>query len=472
MEQHLFDTIVAIGTPPGEGGVGIVRLSGPGALPFGTSLFSFIHPTTTPASHRMYLGSVIDRNGKALDRGFFVFMRSPHSYTGEDVVEFHCHGSPMLLETVLLEAIARGARIAEPGEFTRRAFMNGKLDLAQAEAVIDLISSVTKEGITISGDHLFGRLSNKIREIVNTLLSTLAEIEVSIDFPDEELPLSELGEIRRRIEESAHAITNILATFEEGRMYRDGVRVVITGRPNVGKSSLMNLLLEYDRVIVTPDPGTTRDIIEEETKISGIPIRFVDTCGIREALSEAEEEGVKRARRAIADADIILFVVDASGGIGPKDQEILSSFPNTAVVMALNKIDLVTTKKRLRPIPAFVCPTLFTSALTGEGISSLKETIVSAAKKRRGISGESREGQILITNARHFQALSRAMGSLINALEGSGGIKDPEEYRRHALPELVALDLRSAINSLGEVTGEVTNDDVLDTIFSRFCIGK
>jgi tRNA modification GTPase len=452
-------TIVAVATPPGEGGIGIVRLSGPEALPIGKHLFTFSHAPEKITPHRMYFGYIQSPDNDSIDQGLFVFMENPHSYTGEDVVELHCHGGPLLLQTVVSQAIFHGATTAGRGEFTRRAFMNGKLDLAQAEAVVDLISSVTPESLRISASQLRGGLSRKIIEIKNQLASLLAEVEASIDFPEEELENIPYPRLVQEIVGVRESVEKLLATYGEGRIYREGARVVIVGRPNVGKSSLMNLILEHDRAIVTSEPGTTRDVIEDFANIGGIPIKLIDTCGIAETSSRAEQEGVRRAIAAAQDADLVLLVIDVTGKIGEEERKIIEELKGRTVVVVFNKIDLLPDGMHSFTSPPLPFPDVHTSALLAVGIDSLKDKIKESVLKQN----KQGEDEIILNNARHYEALLRARNSLDEVIKSG---------TTSASPELLAVDIRGALSHLGEITGEVTPGDVLDIIFSRFCIGK
>ncbi len=460
MEHELhYDTIVAVATPPGEGGIGVVRLSGKGALSIGRRLFSFFSTPEKIVSHKMYFGQMIGPEGDSIDQGLFVYMKSPHSYTGEDIVELHCHGGPLLLETLVIGAVSLGARVAGRGEFTRRAFMNGKLDLAQAEAVVDLISSMSRDGLIISAKQLQGRLSREIFEMRKSLVDLLAEVETSIDFPEEDLDTISNNEVIREVGLIRDKIATLLSTYREGRIYRGGASVVIIGRPNVGKSSLMNLLLEFDRAIVTPEPGTTRDTVTDFTNIGGIPVKLVDTCGLAETSSSAEREGVKRALEAAGRADLIIMVVDVTSEITDKEERIIEEMGDVGMVVVFNKIDLLKEEKDSYEPPKMGYPTAVTSALLNIGIDGLKEQIKEAVK----YGGGSVADEVIINNVRHYEAMKRADDYLDEVIKGG---------KNGVPPELIAVDMRGALFCLGEVTGEVTADDVLDVIFSRFCIGK
>lgn len=471
-----IETIAAVATPRGEGGIGVVRLSGPRALPIGKKLFSFHYEPKEIESHRMYIGDVLNTEGESIDRGLFVFMGSPRSYTGEDVVELQCHGGPLLLESVVMGAVSFGARPAVNGEFTRRAFMNGKLDLAQAEAVLDVITSITEGGLLVSAGQLFGGLSAEIEEMAESLTILLADVEASIDFPDEETEIisldTVLGESRRILNKTEE----ILSTYCHGRILKDGASVVILGRPNVGKSSIMNRLLGKDRAIVTAEPGTTRDTVWDYTSIDSVPVRLIDTCGIREVLGEAEREGVRRAWEAVSDADIILLVVDVTSGVGEEERKMIDLIKGgeavksgVKVIAVFNKIDLLEKDglenlKRSSSVEEIPFFTTFTSALTGRGIEELKGEIGRLLLADTGtIAGKL--DSVILNNARHFEALLGVKRSLAEVLRA-------EEPEGRFEPELLAVDIRGALTSLKEITGEMGTDDILDAIFSRFCVGK
>jgi len=460
------DTIVAVATPHGFGGIGIVRLSGPRALEIGRSLFtpaSASGDAASPAPRTMHVGSFMDEDGHTIDRGLFLFMPAPASYTGEDVVELHGHGSPLVMERLLFHAIACGARVACGGEFTRRAFMNGKLDLVQAEAVADLIYASSTAAVRIATEQHAGGLSRSLFEISGALLVLLSDLEVAVDFPDEEndhmspdLALDRIIEIRTRVE-------RLLDTFRRGRILREGARVVIAGRPNVGKSSIMNLLLERPRSIVTSDPGTTRDTIEELMVIGSVPIRLIDTCGIREVASLPEREGVIRTLSAVEEADLVLVVTEADQPMNNDERALLTEIDESRVIVVCNKADLVPGGPESFSPPDTSRTTVVTSATVPYGIADLADAIHNRLTIPRPGHSLSQEEQPVVSNARHFAALSHARTSLNEAVASAA---------RCESPEFISMDVRGALTFLGDITGAVTADDVLDVIFSRFCIGK
>ncbi|MBN1882649.1 MAG: tRNA uridine-5-carboxymethylaminomethyl(34) synthesis GTPase MnmE [Deltaproteobacteria bacterium] len=460
------DTIAAVATPPGFGGIGIVRLSGPRALEIGRYLFT---PTlesadaAPPAPRTMHTGCFVDEDGDTIDRGLFLFMPAPASYTGEDVVELHGHGSPLVMERLLFHAVARGARIAEGGEFTRRAFMNGKLDLVQAEAVADLIYASSTAAVKIATAHHMGGLSRALSGISESLLVLLSDLEAAVDFPDDEDDHASLDFVPDRIVEIRTHIESLLDTFHRGRILTEGARVVIAGRPNVGKSSIMNLLLERPRSIVTSDPGTTRDTVEEMMVIGPVPVRLIDTCGVREALSAPEREGVARTLVAVEEADLVLVVIEADRPVNDDERALLSGINEDRCIVVCNKIDLVPGGPESFSPPDTARMTVVTSATAPYGIEELTGAIRSRLAIPQTGSSPSQEDRIVVSNARHFAALTHARSSLNEAAASAA---------RRESPEFVSMDIRGALASLGDITGEVTADDVLDVIFSRFCVGK
>ena len=453
------DTIAAISTPLGEGGLAIVRISGPQALAVAERCFLPVgrrsqKPTTAP-SHTVHYGRVMLRN-RLVDHVLHTVFRAPRSFTREDTVEISCHGGPLPAKLVLDAALAAGARLAEPGEFTRRAFLNGRLDLTQAEAVADLIHAKTDLALAVANEQLAGRLSRRIDALREELVAVQAQIEAHIDFPDEDIVPETRDQLRHRIEQVIEGMQTLLATAKEGQVLRHGVRAAIVGRPNVGKSSLLNQLLGHDRAIVSPLPGTTRDTVSETANIGGVPVTLVDTAGLRETGDSIESEGVRRSRSAAAVADLILHVLDASQPLAHEDALYLEEFASRKRVLVCNKCDLPM-QLQLPPPPDI--PQATVSCLTGQGIEQLKEAIKSAVWAH-GASAAALEAMV---NSRHEDALRRAHRSAVDALNGLQcglGI------------ELVAVDLRLAVDALGEVVGNTLTEDLLDAIFGQFCIGK
>lgn len=455
--RDLRDTIAAIATPPGEGGIGIVRLSGSEAIAIAANIFTSIKQRDIrQAGQRVFLGHIIDHDGEAIDEVLVHIMRAPHSYTREDVVEINCHGGAGPLNAVLERILERGARLAGPGEFTQRAFLNGRLDLVQAEAVIDRIQARTRAGLRAASAAAEGALSKAIGEMANTLADALARIEAALDFPDEDLPELVDEALRSQLEDVRIRMNTLLATAEVGRLYREGASVAIVGRPNVGKSSLFNALLRDARAIVSAHPGTTRDRIEEVITIEGIPVRLTDTAGVRTADNEIERMGVALARDALQNADMILFVIDASEAITGEDQTLAQELRVTdqPVIVACNKIDLA--ENVALPDLGFA-ESCSVSAVTGEGLEALEAALAHVL-----IHDESAApGQALLTRMHQRDSLRRAEQALARVL----GQFD-------ASPEFLSIDLREALSALGEITGETTPEDILERIFSSFCIGK
>lgn len=455
--MYVRDTIAAISTPAGEGGIGMIRVSGPDAERIATRLFR--KKGGGFQSHLFYYGAIVDpESGGCIDEAMVVLMRAPRSYTREDVLEIHSHGGTLVVQKVLQLVLRDGARLAQPGEFTRRAFLNGRIDLAQAEAVIDIIRSKTDLALEVAQSQREGSLSRRIGEIKGGLVQLLALLEAHIDFPEEDIEPASRDEIALKVAEFSREIGGMIATYAEGRILREGIAVLIAGRPNVGKSSLLNSLLREKRAIVTSIPGTTRDIIEEVVNIRGIPLRLIDTAGIRETEDLIEQEGVRLTMEQIPRADLILFMVDASHPLSSEDIAIYDAIRDKRHVVVLNKSDLLEQPVASFPLDEITCSI---SALTGEGLGSLKDLI--ADLFLHGKLGD-RRAQLFISNSRHRDALERANVSLQRFSENyslAGGQL-----------ELLAADLREVVQALGEITGETTTDDLLDLIFSQFCIGK
>lgn len=451
------DTISAVSTPPGEAGIGIVRLSGPRALEIADALFVSARgrrPSKT-RTHRLLYGHVVDpASGEPVDEVLLAVMRAPETYTREDVVEINCHGGMVPLRRVLELTLDSGARLAGPGEFTRRAFLNGRIDLSQAEAALDLIRARTVQAERLALGQLRGALSGRVGALRERLIEVCAHLEAWIDFPEEEIEPAAADGIIARTSEVMEEVSAMSRSYQQGRLYRDGLRAVIAGRPNVGKSSLLNALLERDRAIVTEMPGTTRDVIEECVNIKGLPLVVIDTAGIRQTRDMAEEEGVRRSLMAIEEADLVLAVLDASEPPGEGDSELLLRLDGVNAVLVLNKCDLPEAPLELPAgFPAFRA-----SARTGEGIEALKEGIFERFQAGAG-GGEA----LMVTNLRHKLALDAAhlsLGAAQSALERSEPL------------EIAALEMREALGHLGAIVGEVSTDDILDRIFSEFCIGK
>ncbi|MCD6154152.1 MAG: tRNA uridine-5-carboxymethylaminomethyl(34) synthesis GTPase MnmE [Syntrophobacterales bacterium] len=456
------DTIAAIATPCGVGGIGIIRISGSDSEEIGRLLFKSKKSISSFKSHYLYSGNIVSpTTGAILDEVLLSVMRKPHSYTGEDVLEINCHGGPVVLEAVLSEVIKAGARLAEPGEFTRRAFMNNRLDLSQAEAVIDLIMAKTDRGLNLALSHLKGDLSKKINDLRSSIIDLLSIVEISIDFTEEDIHTSPVSELSDSIQHIITSIDEILSTYGEGKILREGLSVVITGKPNVGKSSLLNRLLNENRAIVTSVPGTTRDFIEEVINIKGIPVKFIDTAGIRDVENVVEQEGIRLVWEKVLSSDIVVILLDGSKNLTEEDMEVIEKNKNGEIILAVNKNDLPPTLRNnaLSKILPGVKP-LWISAKYGDGIPALKEEIYARTLQN---GQKDIQSNVILTNLRHKIALEKA-GELL--------AKAKRNIIREISPELAAFDMREALKSLGEIVGETTNEDVLDKIFANFCIGK
>lgn len=459
------DTIAAIATPLGEGGLAVIRISGPRALAVADRVFTpcgakSCKPSEA-VSHTIHYGKVM-RDGRQLDEVLCAVMRAPRTFTREDVVEITCHGGVLSTKTVLDRVLECGARPALPGEFTQRAFLNGRIDLAQAEAVADLIHARTELALTAANEQLAGKLSQRINQLRDELMLTLAHIEAHIDFPEEDIAPDTQTQLEGRMVRAIEFIEELLRTANEGQILRRGIRAAIVGRPNAGKSSLLNQLLGHDRAIVSPVPGTTRDTIEETANVRGIPVVFIDTAGLREATDEIESEGVRRSRASLAKAELILHVLDAGEPLHPDDEKLLHDFVDRKRIIIRNKIDLPTRlvfESKIRNSKSEMVPQVDVCSKSGAGIEHLKDTIKSLVWSGR-ISADN--SQVAI-NSRHQDALKRACGSLRLALEA---------LRGNASLEFVALDLRQGIAAVGEIVGKTTTEDLLDAVFSQFCIGK
>lgn len=456
--MYIEDTIAAISTPQGEGGIGIVRVSGSLAAAIGLRLFRF-RKGVSFVSHFLHYGAVVAPDDEAvLDEAMAVLMRAPYSYTREDVLELHCHGGMLVVERVLAAALACGARLAEPGEFTRRAFVNGRIDLVQAEAVMDVIAAKTDASLALAQRQRAGELSGRIDAIRRALTRSLAFVEAFIDFPEDDIGEADAATLRSGASAALDDIGGLLAGFDEGRILREGISVLIVGKPNAGKSSLLNRLLKENRAIVTHVPGTTRDIIEETVNLGGLAVRLLDTAGIRHTDDVVEQEGISRALDKIPLADLVLFVLDSARLFSDEDRLILDAVKGKRTIAVLNKSDL----PRVVELPPEIAemPRVALSAGTGAGIDELREVIRTTFL--HGPVLDSREF-VAISRARHRDALVSARSALHRFLSG---LDEGREL------ETLAIDLRDALSAVGQVTGETTADDVLDVVFSSFCIGK
>lgn len=454
------DTIAAIATPVGEGGVAIVRISGPDAERIGKEIFCRSGGRNGYfRSHTLHHGTIRNpKTGEMLDEILLALMRKPRSYTGEDVVEVHCHGGPFLVRQILELVLSRGARHAEPGEFTKRAFLNGRLDLAQAEAVLDLIRARTDAGMRLALGQVQGHLSKWVGELREELLDILVQVEAAIDFPEEEIELLQREQLGGKVEALRHKIEQIIVTYDWGRLFREGARVCIAGRPNVGKSSLLNALVGEERVIVTPVPGTTRDVVEESINLGGLPVVLWDTAGIRDTEDQVERLGVELALKHVEQAEAVLVVLDGSEPTTGEDRSILNVVRGKKGLVVINKVDLpLKLDVQWLGEAAPEKPVLSISATDGIGLDGLKQSL------RNLLLDAQSEPPVVLTNIRHKAALEKAEAGLKEAV---GGLSEG------LAPELVAVDLQEAKEGLEEVIGSVTSDDILERIFSRFCIGK
>ena len=455
------DTIAAIATPHGVGGIGIVRVSGPNAEGICQILFRPATDRGSLKNHHLYHGDIISpETGNIVDEVLLTLMRKPHSFTGENTLEINCHGGYLVLQSVLSEVIKVGARPAQPGEFTKRAYLNGRLDLSQAEAIIDLITARTDRGRAIALSSLKGTLSEILQSIRSSLIEVLTVLESSIDFTEEDISLKTHRNISKDVEDVIIRVNDILSTYKEGKLFRDGLNAVITWKPNVGKSSLLNRLLGERRAIVTSVPGTTRDFIEETINIGGIPVKLTDTAGVRKSTEAIEKEGIELVWEKTLAADLVIILIDGNTRFSDEDFEVINRNRDKKVVLAVNKSDLPHTiiTAEIHDILPGVEP-LWISAKYGDGISELKEKIYSLASDSEGHMAS----DIILTNLRHKNALEKIGESLAAA---------QDNISRESSIELAAFDIRAALDHLGDIAGETTNEDVLDRIFSTFCVGK
>ena len=465
MQCPRHDTITAIATPPGEGGVGIVRVSGSNVWKIADEVFQGSETRaagggkpSAAAGGTFLHGKVIDAAGAEIDEGLCLIFRAPRSYTGEDTVEIQGHGGAVVLKKILRRCLEAGARMAEPGEFTKRAFLNGKMDLVQAEAVADLIHARSDRAAQAALEQLEGGLSGQFNALTDGLVDVAADLETTLDFVEDELPDEVFPTLGKKLDASFQTLENLLATWDEGRLLRDGARVVIMGRPNAGKSTLFNALLGADRAIVTEFAGTTRDVIEEGLVLDGIPLRILDTAGLREAECEIEREGIRRAREHAGAADIAVYLVDSSQPFSAEDAEHLEKLDPASTVVALNKNDMRD--------PNFKFQTsnfqpLETSLGLGDGLAEIRAAI--SEKLEAGVNMHTPAHAVISERHRNLLELSRT--ELLRAREQLTGLEDEGVA-------LAAEHLRDALENLGLVTGRTYHDELLDNVFSRFCIGK
>jgi tRNA modification GTPase len=460
--MHDPDTIAAISTPVGIGGIGIIRISGPRAAAVVQPLFPSITSWETFPTHRLTLADLIDPiRGSVIDQTLVAYMKAPQTYTREDVIEINCHSGPLVLKKVLELVLKQGARLAEPGEFTLRAFLNGRIDLTQAEGIIELIQAQTDQALDKANKLLHGDLQKRLKDIQEELLSLSAQLEAAIDFPEEELEILDRQELNRVLHASVVGpLSDLIEAYEDGRPFREGLSLVIVGKPNVGKSSLLNTLLREERAIVTPVPGTTRDTIEETILLKGLPFRLVDTAGIRRARDETEEAGIRKTREKVQQAQIVLFLIDQSRALEEEDTAIFKEIGEKSLMVLLNKIDLpavVSLEEIQKQFPGRI--TLSISARYGQGIETLKEKLHYLFLQMHVPEAQ----PDLVPTLRQKLIFEQMVGSLTRAYQLN---------EQNGSPELIALDIQNALEDLGSLIGNTTIEDVLDRVFSRFCIGK
>ncbi len=453
------DTIAAIATPPGQAGIGIVRISGPLSAGIAEKIFQPARPAMRLQSHRLYLGRLVDpSSGCMVDEVLLSYMKAPHSYTREDVVEINSHSGHLLLSTILQMVLDHGARLARPGEFTLRAFLNGRIDLTQAEAVAGLIHSQSVRGLHLASRQVQGTFRQEIESLRQQVVDILARVEAAIDFPEEEAGILPRQETAGRVQEQViEPVACLIRAHAGKKVWVDGVETVIAGRVNAGKSSLLNRLLNEDRAIVTPVPGTTRDVIRSPVSIHGVPFHLMDTAGFGGTKDEVERIGVRLARQAMDEADFVLLVVDSSRPIDREDLDLAEKARGKRAVVVINKIDLPS-RIREGALPADL-PRVRVSALTGEGLDDLRDTMSSCVLEGDAGLSTSR----IAPNLRHKQALTEAARFFRDAVQC---------LKEDGPAEVVALELKSGLDALGEIIGETTSEEVLNRIFSRFCIGK
>ena len=451
------DTIVALSTPPGRSGIGVIRVSGKDALELTRSLIR--DPKFNPEPNHVSLKTIYDQgSGEIIDRALVTYFKSPHSYTGEDVVELSCHGSPPLLLSVIDSLLFFGARAANPGEFTLRALNSGRLNLTQAEAVRDLIDAQTHAAVRQAAQQLGGELSARLQPIKDTLLEIIVPLESSLEFVEDDLPVDLSRDLSKKLSLLSAELNEMADTFRRGRLLKEGIRVALVGRPNVGKSSIFNSLLSSDRAIVTEIPGTTRDALSEIINIEGIPILIIDTAGVRTSEDKIEQLGVERTRRAISDADFIVVVLDGSQPLAAEDQIIVNEASDNFCIIALNKSDLESFHVNNARNLTGNSPVISISAKTKDGLKDLCAAIIQPFS-----SNMTYESNFVITSARHYDLLRR-IRDLIDESEIL--------LQQNTSEELIVTKLYQALQFLGEITGETTSEDVLSQVFSTFCIGK
>jgi len=457
------NTIAAISTPPGSGGIGIVRVSGSDSLRHLRTIFQPHAGSCSFDSHRLYYGKIVHpESRKVLDEVLAVYMAAPKTYTREDVVEIHCHGNHLALQSILELLLFLGVRLADPGEFTKLAFLNGRIDLTRAEAVIDILSARTRKGMDMALDQLGGSLYDRVDLIRASLVRMRAIVEVAIDFPDEDIDIIDHSALLAQLsEEISTPLVRLLAQADQGKIFREGISVVIVGLPNVGKSSLLNTLLQEERALVTAIPGTTRDTIEEYLDINGVPVRIVDTAGIRQNADEVEAMGIERARKQVEQADLVLFMLDAARGVEEEDQQLFRSMSHKPLLLLSNKADIADQRESVEQFVAEHddLPFVQISAKQHQNIDALKDTIFDTVVGNKDQWQE--EG--CAPNVRHKNALQRAVTAAALLQEG---------LEMSTTSDLLAIDLQECLDQLNAIVGVTTTEDVLDVIFEQFCLGK
>lgn len=456
------DTIVALSSPLGNGAIAVIRVSGKQCLPI---LNPLLKKKIDPENSRTALFNEIHNasQDQPIDQVVTTYFKKPGSYTGEDIVEISCHCNPLIINKIIAEIVQAGTRVAEPGEFTFRAFMNGKIDLSQAEAVAEIIDARSRQSLTQSMRHLEGKLSEQINEIKKEIVSYLSLLEISLDFSEEEIEIMPYAQLEEKIESTTARINQLLQTYDYGRLLHEGIKLLILGKPNVGKSSLLNLLLERERAIVSDVPGTTRDYIEASVEIDGLAVQAVDTAGIRKTEDMVEAIGVKRALEQLHSADIVLCVFEGQH-LPDEDDEVLldiikTNRENVNFVLVINKTDLGILPETEETLKKPGLPLIKISAKENSGINLLKQGIKSRLFKDQSLETE----EIVVTSARHKKALEKTAEALSNSLQA---------IKSNATEEILAVDIRLALDSLGEITGETTSEEILNNIFANFCIGK
>jgi tRNA modification GTPase len=456
------ETIAAVSTPSGIGGIGIIRLSGPRAWAIARRLFVPHRPASRPKTHNLYLGRILDpATHQSLDEVFLSYMAAPKTYTREDLVEINCHSGPLVLKKILNLVLSQGARLAEPGEFTLRAFLNGRIDLTQAEGVIELLQAQSDQALVQANKLLKGELKEELAAIQDELLSLLAQLEAAIDFPEEELEILNPQTWNQELTQAAlQPLEILIQAYDDGRIFREGINLVIVGKPNVGKSSLLNRLLQEERAIVTAVPGTTRDTIEEPLTIQGIPFRLIDTAGIHRAREEVEQAGIARSRQKMTEAHLVLFLLDRSSPLDEKDLDLYEEIQDRPHLIVLNKMDLPAGLKEEELLRTFPLDRRLTlSARTGEGLEDLKNRVVEWFLRDHPLETT----PALVPTLRQKIILEKTREILLEARR---------EMSCRVSPEFIAVSVQEALNELGSLVGKATSEDVLEKVFSRFCIGK